>query len=65
MYSGTIDPSTGHKSGYGIEARADGSQYEGFWERDLAEGYGRFTSPNGDMYIGDWVANQAHGHGEY
>ena len=53
-YTGTVDPFTSSRSGYGFQVWHDGSIYEGFWHLNLAHGYGRFISATGDVYVGDW-----------
>jgi hypothetical protein len=44
---------------------SDGSVYEGFWEKDMANGKGRLIHGDGDLYIGEWLDDKAHGKGKY
>ncbi len=42
-----------------------GSEYEGYWHRDMATGWGRLIFNNGDAYEGDWRDNKAQGFGVF
>jgi hypothetical protein len=53
------------KEGYGLQVWPDGSKYEGFWQKDMANGYGRFILADGDVFEGNWVDDKAHGLGNY
>ena len=53
------------RNGYGKQTWADGSEYIGYWENDMANGKGKFKYSNGDSYDGDWVDNKATGVGTY
>ena len=65
IYTGTIDPKTREKQGFGVQVWPDGSKYEGFWHEDKAKGHGRFILADGDVYQGEWSEDKAHGYGEY
>ena len=43
----------------------DGSIYEGYWSRHMANGFGRLIHADGDVYEGEWVEDKAHGRGKY
>lgn len=64
-YLGEWNKITELKEGKGLQIWPDGSQYEGFWKRNMANGRGRLVHSDGDVYIGDWVDDKAHGYGVY
>ena len=51
------------RHGLGTIQYANGSVYEGMWNKGLREGYGRLIHPTGDMYEGDWSGDKANGRG--
>jgi len=56
------------KDGEGKMVYADGSEYEGNWERDLRHGIGKMSwlTPEGKaFYEGEWQHDLKHGHGRY
>ncbi|CDW74250.1 morn repeat protein [Stylonychia lemnae] len=65
LYGGQFNNKAQQKDGYGIQIWPDGSKYEGFWKKGLANGYGRFILAEGDTYEGDWLNDKAHGHGRF
>ena len=64
-YDGEWEVGTDSRHGRGVCVWHDGSIYEGYWKRDLANGYGRVIHADGDIYDGNWKDDKAFGHGKY
>ena len=50
--------------GKGKLSFADGTVYEGDFDKGKANGYGTFRWPNGDTYVGEWKDDQRTGKGK-
>ena len=53
------------KHGRGIQSWIDGSQYEGYWQKDKANVLGKLIHADGDIYEGGWLDDKADGTGIY
>jgi hypothetical protein len=51
--------------GQGSMTNADGSKYEGSFEKCLAHGTGISIEVNGDIYEGEFLNGNKHGKGKY
>lgn len=63
LYFGSV--LDGQPHGYGIGFYANGTRYEGNWEKGEKHGRGVYTYPEGECYEGDFVRNKRKGYGTY